>query len=52
MARQSANKKSGKKANARKKPADTTVAIPLSFDDAVAAFLKTAPPSKKKSRRR
>jgi hypothetical protein len=33
---------------ARKKPEDTTVHVPLSFEEAIDAFLRVPPPSKKK----
>jgi len=36
------------KKKARKKPEDTTVSVPLSFEDAIDAFLRTPPPAKPK----
>lgn len=37
---------------ARKKPEDTTVHVPLSFEEAIDAFLRIPPPSKKKEKSR
>lgn len=50
MARPRPHKKATRKANARKKPEDTTVKIPLAFEDAVKALLGTPPPKPKKSK--
>jgi len=51
MARQPSKQKPAKKAP-RKKPEDTTVPpIPLSFDDAVRAFLGTPPPKPGKGKK-
>jgi hypothetical protein len=47
MARQHANKESDSKAD-RKRPEDTSVAIPVPFEEAIRAFLTTPPPHAKK----
>ena len=46
-----AGKRPGKKKAARKKPEDTTVHVPLSFEAALDAFLRTPPPPKKKPKK-
>jgi hypothetical protein len=44
MARTQPDKKATRKTHARKKPEDTTVKIPVAFEDAVKALLGTPPP--------
>ena len=50
MARTRPDKKATRNTHARKKPEDTTVQIPIAFEDAVKALLGTKPPKKKGSR--
>jgi hypothetical protein len=45
-------KKDVRKQPHKKKPESTKVAIPLDFDDAIAALLKTPPESKKPKRKK
>jgi hypothetical protein len=51
MARTRPDKKATRKTDARKKPEDTTVKIPLAFEDAVKALLGTKPPKPKRAKK-